>query len=681
MRAAALSAAAFLTAALAAAAPSPAPARSPLEAFTAAFGADGVRTLSERGYVVVQGDGDGARLAAVHWKALQGLAAAAASCRTLSRDFASAAEGVLVPTRAESGYAACRALPEDGAMTGRLHALADEVAAAREESWSLLSSSASLAEPPGRRNVFDTDWGRALAARTRADRLEDPEPLIRGVFDDLLAGPAPNADAVSSFLAEETRRGASDAGVLLASAAVRGFPPPELRALIRRWLLDERRRRGLVLAQARLKAMARDRKVRRELSALDRLCAALDARPDLLSSLEAAVSAAPAREGPPRLRSAGLHLEAPTRLGQYELGDEARVSGAYWVDGLPEGAKVAIEETTFVETPAGFADVETRRVKRRDGGPYPYSRVLTISRPGGFAARAIVSAASGGALDERVEVPVAPDFELALRKEAAALQDEQACDPKSAGAAFAALEGLVADAAKVKPQYKKLLERAEAGRRRAAGEAEELSRLDADVEASRGDSAPQSCRYDASRVDAAIKAVRRLPPGCDKVLPELFGQRALISRRAEDQRWFLKTSREARGDARDCRAGDAVRLWTDSLAVLAADPAARCGAVAAEAARVEKDLPAARASLAWDAELSREWTRAYAASGPAAKLAVLRPLIARLASLPDASCRGEGLSNARRQADLAAAAIPAPRDPSSLLPKDSDLSWTELFFG
>ncbi len=104
MRRAALLAATLLCSAPALAAP--------LDAFTKAFGEDGVRTLTERGYLVVQGAGPGRRLAAVHWKALEGLAAAAASCRSLTHAFV-----------------ACRVLPPEGAMTLRLHALADAVAA------------------------------------------------------------------------------------------------------------------------------------------------------------------------------------------------------------------------------------------------------------------------------------------------------------------------------------------------------------------------------------------------------------------------------------------------------------------------------------------------------------------------------------------------------------------------
>ncbi|MDE2512227.1 MAG: hypothetical protein KGL74_13970, partial [Elusimicrobia bacterium] len=63
----------------------------PLDAFVAAFGEDGLKTLSDRGYVVLQGRGNERRLAAVHWKALEGLADAATSCVALAKGAAGVA--------------------------------------------------------------------------------------------------------------------------------------------------------------------------------------------------------------------------------------------------------------------------------------------------------------------------------------------------------------------------------------------------------------------------------------------------------------------------------------------------------------------------------------------------------------------------------------------------------------
>ncbi len=265
----------------------------PIDAFFDAFGADGARTLSDRGYLVIQGQGSARRLAAAHWKALEALTAAAPSCRALA-----AAAADMPPAAPDLGLAPCRAL-DGGAMTPRLQALAAAVAAEGEERWSLVSSSASLAEPPGLPNLFDTAWGRELAARRRADRLEDPAPLAKGFFEDLLAGPRPNEDAVKHFAAVLAARGVSGTRAALAADAARGAAGEELRALIRRYLQDERRRRGLTLARARRKQLFADKETRRDLDALNALAAALS-KPELLAALEASDACEPPPAGPPR---------------------------------------------------------------------------------------------------------------------------------------------------------------------------------------------------------------------------------------------------------------------------------------------------------------------------------------------------------------------------------------------
>jgi len=175
---------------------------SPLAPFVAAFSESGVEILAARGYIVLQGRRGERRLAAVHWKALETLAAAAAACRRLS---------VPLADGPDSGLAACRALPADGAMTPGLHRLAAALTAAHEESWALKVSSAARAEPAGLKNLFETPWGRDLALRHRADRIEDPAPLVKGFFEERLAGPRPNAEAVDHLLAVTAARSTSGA--------------------------------------------------------------------------------------------------------------------------------------------------------------------------------------------------------------------------------------------------------------------------------------------------------------------------------------------------------------------------------------------------------------------------------------------------------------------------------------
>lgn len=641
-------------------------AASPLDPFLSAFGSDGVEVLAARGYLVLQGPVKGRRLAAVNWKALESLAAAAPSCLHISS-----------PTAAgpQTGTLACRGLPMDGLMTPRLHRLAFEQEAERQESWTLAASSAPDSDPEGLSTLFETRWGRTWAQRG-ADKMEDPTPLAKAFFEEELSGPRPEPEAVKHFLSVCAAEGAASAAETLAADTEHGAASSGLRALVRRYLLDERLRHGLQTARQRVAVLRADKDLRREMAELDAVSAVLASRPALLSELETALSTSPAPSGGPELISAGLHLQRSTRLGQHELGDEAVVSGAYWVDGLAEGDSVEVEETSFIETTRGFSETRTRRVKRRNGGPYAFERTQRIAEPGPFALRVAVSAAGGASIDERVEVPVGPDYALAVGKQARAIALWQNCDPAAAEPLFADLEALIGEAARSKPQYKDLLERARKARARAAEDARTLSRLEETVASARPDAAPQACRYDLERTDAAIKLTRGLPPGCDRHLPELLAQRTLIARRAADQDWFMARSSRARSKRRSCDFEQAARLWSAALSVLEADPAARCGKVDREAAAAQEELVEAQQSLAWNEAIDRTLAKAESETSLPKKLSFALQARARLASLPDRGCRGKELGRAERIVAQAAAAIVGPDAAQALarLPHDKQLA-------
>lgn len=635
------------------------------------FGLSGVETLASRGVIVLQGKPAARRLAAVHWKAFSALDRAKASCLA----FAAAADALgrePEPASADLGVAACRALP-DGYMTPGLHALAAALEAAHEERWALHLAGAPAAG--GKENVFNTAWGKDLIERRHADALENPSGLAKPVFDEVLAGPRPDKNAAGLFAAEASARGATSVETLLAYDVAHGALSEELRAQLRRTLSNERRRWAAAKAQAFAADLLAKAAVKRELEDLRGAAKALSSRPDLPASLEAAAGRAPAVSGGAKLKSAGLHLQEPTRLGQHELGDEAIVSGAYWVDGLKEKESVEVEETLAVETERGFAAVETRSFKRSNGGPYPFARTLKISETRPFAVRSLVSAAGAAQAEERVEVPLARDFELALLKESEAAGLKASCRPKDAEAAYAALEALVADSAKVKPQYQALLERSKKAREAAKREAETLVKLEEALAFSREDSAPQLCKYETRRVDEALKLAKTLPAGCDRDLPELHALRATIVRRAADQNWFLKASSEARSKRKSCDLDAARSRWSEALASLAADPGARCGKAADEEARVKTDFAELTRKIAWREELGKSLAKAEAESAPARRLEILRPVTSRLGEL-NGDCFG---AESKRAASLTAAAskaltAPAEGELNRRLPADAGLS-------
>ncbi len=639
------------------------------------FGEAGVATLAARGILVLHGKAGTRRLAAVHWKAFGALGGAKSSCLALTAA-ADALGHEPEPTGPNPGLSACRALPADGLMTPSLHALAAALQAGHEELWALhLASAAAATGAPGQANLFDTAWGKDLIERRHADALENPGSLAKPVFDDLLAGPRPDKNAVALFVAEASARGAAAPETLIAYDGSHGALSEELRAQMRRTLSNERRRWAAAKARAAAAELLGKAAVKRELEDLRNAAKALSSRPNLPAALEAAASRAAPSSGGVRLRSAGIHLQEPTRLGQHELGDEATISGAYWVDGLKENDSIEIEESVLIETERGFPSVETSAHKRQNGGPYPYARTVKITETRSFAVRSLISAAGSALIGERVEVPFARDFELALIKESEAAGLRAACQLKDAEAAYQALETVVGEPAKVKPQYKGLLERARKAREASKTDAETAVKLEEALVTARADSAPQLCRYETGRVDAALKLAKLLPPGCDRDLPELHALRATITRRAVDQDWFLKASSEARSKRKSCDLDGARVRWSQALASLDADPGARCGRVAEEEGRAKTEFAELTRLIAWREELGKSLAKAEAETAPARRLDILRPVTSRLGAL-NGDCFG---AESKRAAALSSAAskilaAPADSDMTRRLPPENALA-------
>lgn len=638
------------------------------------FGEPGVEMLASRGVIVLQGKSGDRRLAAVHWKALSALDRAKSSCLALAAA-ADALGNEPEPSAPSLDLAACRALPSDGVMTPSLHALASALQAGNEERWALRQEKAPAAAVAGRPNFFDTAWGKDLILRRHADALENPASLVKSVFDDLLAGPRPNKEAAAHFAAEAAARGVASPEILISYDAAHGTLSEELRAQIRRTLSNERRRWAAARAGAAAAELLGKAAVKRELEDLRAVAKELSSRPNLPTALEAALSRGRSAAGGPRLKSAGLHLQEPVRLGQYELGDTAVVSGAYWVDGLKENESVEIAESLAIETERGFPSVQTRVEKRRNGGPYPYSRSVVITETRAFGVASFISAEGAAPITERVEAPVARDFELALAKESAAAGLTADCRLKEAEAAYQDLETLVAEPAKVKPQYKNLADRSRKAKDAAKAGAEILTKLEEAMAPSRADSSPQQCRYETKRVDEALALAKRLPAGCDHDLPELHALRATIQRRAADQNWFMKASSDARSKRKSCALDAAQARWSEALSSLEADPAARCGRVADEEGLVKTELAELTRKIAWREELGKSLAKAEAESAPARRLDILRPVTTRLGDL-NTDCLG---AETKRAAALTAAAskaltAPAENDMNRRLPTDNSLS-------
>jgi hypothetical protein len=636
------------------------------------FGPEGLQALRARGYVVLQGRPDNYRLQKVDWKSLGALVRGTKNSQQFAEAFARLKAGQGLGPAGPLPFLALGDLPPGGLMTAPLHALL-EAMAAYHSAWTALAGvsdeSAAAAAPAGQ-GLFETPWGKTFSGRVRAEVLPDPAPLADDFFASLLAGVHADRRAADHFAAHMKSRHGTDVLARLADDARAGILSPELRAELVRYLADARRIHALARIRREAVELEKKTSLAGDLRALEAVASVLRSRPGLPAELEGVVLSAPPSAAAPELASAGLHLEKPLRLGQHELGDAVVLSGAYWVDGLADRQKVDVEETTFRETPDGLRDVETRTVKRGVGGPYTFSRRLVLADSVPFTFHSVVSAPTGGAVADAVTVPVAEDFELALLKLAAADAQALACAFPEAAAAYAKLEGSILDAAREKPQYGELLSAARKRRDAAARNAAVLSQLETAAKDSRDDAAPESCRYDLKRTEAALSLARSLPPGCDRVLADLRRQHSFIARRIADQQAFHAAVRQAAANRRSCRFGLASEELARGLAIIEADPEADCGAAAEAAQRARAELDSVRADELWGTAFRDELVAAEAEKTPAGRLAKALPLIARIGSMDDPSCFASARSEAEKLAKAAGAELVMPDALASSLGAD-----------
>ncbi|MDD5627497.1 MAG: hypothetical protein PHU21_00415 [Elusimicrobia bacterium] len=640
-----------------------------------AFGPEGLAALRAHGAVIMQGKPGTYRLQVVVWKSLEALQRRTKDVTEFAEALPKLKASQALAPAGPLPFLALGDLPPESLMTAPLRALLEALDAYHRE-WTALALSSPQegpAEPPAAPALFDTPWGKAFAARTRADIAPEAGPLAPAYFDQVLAGVRAEPRAAAHLAAHMRDRYRVDVSSRLADDARAGALSEELRASLTRYLADQRRFHALVRIRRQVSELERKTTLLRDLRDLRTVALRLRASPGLVSELEAVVQAAPPAAAAPELTWAKLHLEKPSALNQNELGDVVTLSGAYWVDGLPAKQTVPVEETTYRETPGGLRDVESRTVKRGNGGPYPVTRRIRLEDSEPFTFHSVVSAPSGNSISDSIPVPVAKDFELALLKLAAADRQALSCAFPEAQDAYAKLESLV-ETAGAKTQYRDLLAAVRRRREQAGRDAAALARLMIEVMKAAADAAPEACSYRVERTQAAMALARGLPAGCDRVLAGLRRQRALISRHAADQQAFAALTRQAAARRRSCAFASAADDLARGLAILDADPDARCGKTAEAAVQAEADLPAVRADELWGEVFAQDLRAAREEKSPPVRLAILRPLIARIGSLDSAACFSAQRQEAERLAQAAGEQLVLADAVAAALPADAGLA-------
>lgn len=635
------------------------------------LGRPAIQTLRDRAYVVIQGQKETERLQAVHWKALEQLSGLSGSA---SR-FVDSARALVAGQPAKSApedLDRLAALPMSGAMTPELQSAAQGLAAIQRQLAALgAEGSAPSAVLGAQKPLFETPWGKKLSEETRADLSADPSGLVDRLWAELLAGP--NAEpAASAHFQEWARRRAPNADARLEGDARSGRLSPELRRSLEKYLGEQRRLSELRRLNDSTVKLLKSRRATEQLASLEAAVRALASHQDLLRDLEAKAVPLDAASPRPKLTTSGAHLQAPTRLNQHELGDDVSVSGGYWVDGLKEGESVEVEETTFVERPTGFSRVRVEKVKRANGGPYAWYARVTVDESRDFALRAVISAPGSNPLSERVIVPVSRDFEVALSKLAAADAAVAAC--RFDAAEYGPLAAELAAPAKEKKQYDALKRAAESRAKDAAELQKTLAKLEGLIAESHADASPETCGYQTKRTADALAIARKLPAGCDRYVPALERRLADIRRRKAAQDAYTRAASESRSRRKSCAFAAAAERAASALAILDAEPAARCGALVDDHKTLERELVELRTAESWRGRVEEDLANTEKATEPDARLARARAVSARIGSLPDAEC----LTKERSRADaVASAAADAIQGSASPIPPDQSVARVE----
>lgn len=640
-------------------------------------GPDAARILDERGYLALHGRGKSGRLLHAQWAALETLAANARGLSAFVSLYDALRAGKAAETQAPLDR--LRELPASGLLTGPVRAAMD-VAARHLDNEDALGNTRP---PAGGVLLYRTPWGRRFAERHRVELASDVRPLAPLYYERYLGGADAPEGAEAHFLrhleAVYQKKGGAD---LLARSRAAGTASPEALGWVAKYLLDQRRFLAAARTRERLQALEKAG-LSKDVKDLRAVATALAKAEGLPARLREALERSPRRTAS---FSGGDRLHAHGPQGRpFDPGDELEITYAYWVDGLGPGRKVEVFELGWLDQgQRGMAARALNAVERGDGGPYVFKARVPVSSSDPAVYRLALRSPDAPELSEEAALEVSPRLEERLRSAARAEHLASECRPSEAAATFSELARELVPLAR-KDQFKRLAAWAEKRAAEAAKEEALRKRLLHLLPGARLYASAEQCEYKPERAAEALSVLKQLPAGCDRLDPE-EGKPALsvrleeayrtTERRRLVQQAFLEAAGRARRLEEQCKPEEAARLYAGALALLDAEPAARCGEPGRRHSEIRlRELPrarAAKAALQSMESIHRQAAARFSAKDFAGALGVLNPLLARVDSLPESerSCykplRGKalglseaaGISLAAPDRDRAAAALP-----------------------
>ena len=643
----------------------------------ATMGAEAIEILAERNVLVLSAGKDDRGVLYVHWPSIEALAARAEDLAALAQLYEKVRGGAPI----EGDPASLRrveAMQELGPVTAPVRSAAALLAAHIEQ------SSPAAAEDPARKPLPALPWGREFWSRIHGDILTDFQAAARLFFRDLLSGPQRSAPASEFFLscakAPEARAG-------LERDQAAGKPSQETLASLAACLAEQKRAWDLSLTRERLKAVEKDSSLSKDLKDISSLSARFLASPEIVGRLRDALDS----KGPePAIRFSGgdIHVHLSAGKEPFDVGDETAVSLAYWIDGAPAKASFEITEAGFLdEGGAGISEVTTSLVRRQSGGPHLVKLPLPLRSSGRKTYRSMLASGDGASANREISYDVSDKLDRVISAAAEAENAFQTCRLEEAELKYAELEAKLADSPD-KPQFKAVGAWLKARPKRVSDARALLKTTLALLDGVRLHASKDLCDFKSDKARAALSLLDSLPAGCDRIAgstetirlrDEIEEMLRLTESRRANQDAFRLAAEKARRLEADCRYEEAEGAYASALALLDADPSARCGAWEAEFTRIRlHDLPRAASYRAFGQELASTQEKA---SGLASKternyaqaLALATPLIARIDSSPVRDCYRDARRKAEDLAEFAGVSLGPGRPASAAnesLPKD-----------
>ncbi|MBI4424581.1 MAG: hypothetical protein HY554_12685 [Elusimicrobia bacterium] len=636
-----------------------------------AVGAETLRLLADGGYLVVHRLRKTGHLVHVQWELLEPLVRLAPQLLDSFAALENQREGRDDAEPKEDALKAALGHPPAGLVTARVRSALSLLLDLIDERRG--AGSAPLPERP----LALQPWAADFSHRYNLAQAQDAAPLVEPFFSELLSGAGRAPAAEEHLRAHAQSRYGADIGPLLEADVRSGQLSDELRGWVEKYLSDNRRAWRLLQLPADLAALLKDRKLQRELEDLRQSARALAADPTFLQGLRE--SLAPGALPPETARVTGgeVHVHTGPEGQGYEAGDRASISAAYWLDEVPRGRSARVQETVFADRgPHGIELLHSSQRSRGSGGPHAVAADAELREGRPFVVRFIAQPEGGRPVHREAAVSPAGALDAALAKLGRADAAFASCKLAEAAAAYEALSQELGERSR-RPQFARLAAELRPRQKRAALAQEDHAALDGLLEGVRLDASPQTCAFSEARGLKARALLSRLPAGCSRELaPEINQLLTAAVQRRRDQDTFWAGLEGARRLERACQFPQAAERYAAALAVLDADPSAKCGRAQEEYRRVhELELPAALAAdgvrSGFHAELDAA-SESLGAGDPARALAKTNPLLARLAALRSPGCYETERRKGEELALTAEAGLQSPAQALARVPDPMD---------